>query len=163
MGACSLSPGPSPRSCLGVLLAAGEGTRMRSAKPKPLHEIAGRSMLAHALAALVEAGCGRIAVVVGPGPGGEALAEAAKRIFPDAEIFVQAERRGTAHAVLAARAALERGTDDVLMHYADTSLVRPETLRNLREGLAEAADWSRWASRRPIRPATAASSSATAC
>jgi bifunctional UDP-N-acetylglucosamine pyrophosphorylase/glucosamine-1-phosphate N-acetyltransferase len=118
-----------------VLLAAGEGTRMRSARPKPLHEIAGRSMLAHALAALAEAGCGRIAVVVGPGPGGEALTEAAKRIFPDAEIFVQAERRGTAHAVLAARAALERGTDDVLMHYADTSLVRPETLRNLREGL----------------------------
>jgi bifunctional UDP-N-acetylglucosamine pyrophosphorylase/glucosamine-1-phosphate N-acetyltransferase len=122
-----------------VLLAAGEGTRMRSAKPKPLHEIAGRSMLAHALTALVEAGCGRIAVVVGPGLGGEALAEAAKRIFPDAEIFVQTERRGTAHAVLAARAALERGTDDVLMHYADTSLVRPETLRNLREGLSEAA------------------------
>jgi bifunctional UDP-N-acetylglucosamine pyrophosphorylase/glucosamine-1-phosphate N-acetyltransferase len=92
-------------------------------------------MLAHALAALLEAGCGCIAVVVGPGPGGEAMAEAAKRIFPDVEIFVQAERRGTAHAVLAARAALERGTDDVLMHYADTSLVRPETLRNLREGL----------------------------
>jgi bifunctional UDP-N-acetylglucosamine pyrophosphorylase / glucosamine-1-phosphate N-acetyltransferase len=122
-----------------VLLAAGEGTRMRSATPKPLHEIAGRSMLAHALAALAEAGCGRIAVVVGPGAGGEALAEAAQRIFPDVEIFVQAERRGTAHAVLAARAALEGGVDDVLVNYADTSLVRPETLRSLREGLSEAA------------------------
>jgi len=130
-----LSPGQSERSCLGVLLAAGEGTRMRSATPKPLHEIAGRSMLAHALAALVEAGCGRIAVVVGPGSGGEALAEAAKRIFSNVEIFVQAERRGTAHAVLAARAALERGADDVLVHYADTPLVRSETLRMLREGL----------------------------
>ena len=92
-------------------------------------------MLAHALAALVEAGCGRIAVVVGPGSGGEALAEAAKRIFSNVEIFVQAERRGTAHAVLAARAALERGADDVLVHYADTPLVRSETLRMLREGM----------------------------
>ena len=96
-------------------------------------------MLAHALAALVEAGCGRIAVVVGPGSGGEALAEAAKRVFPNAEIFVQAERRGTAHAVLAARGALEQSADDVLVHYADTSLVRPETLRNLRDGLPGAA------------------------
>ena len=134
-----MSPGQSERTCLGVLLAAGEGTRMRSARPKPLHEIAGRSMLAHALAALVEAGCGRIAVVVGPGSGGEALAEAAKRVFPNAEIFVQAERRGTAHAVLAARGALEQSADDVLVHYADTSLVRPETLRNLRDGLPGAA------------------------
>ena len=72
------------RSGLGVLLAAGEGTRMKSAKPKPLHEVAGRSMLAHALAALVEAGCDRIAVVVGPGAGGEALAAAAQAEVPAA-------------------------------------------------------------------------------
>jgi len=123
------------RSGLGVLLAAGEGTRMKSAKPKPLHEVAGRSMLAHALAALVEAGCERIAVVVGPGAGGEALAAAARAAFSAAEIFVQAERRGTAHAVLAARAALARGADDVIVHYADTPLVSAATLRGLREGL----------------------------
>jgi bifunctional UDP-N-acetylglucosamine pyrophosphorylase/glucosamine-1-phosphate N-acetyltransferase len=117
------------------LLAAGEGTRMRSEKTKPLHEVAGRSMLAHALAALVEAGCDRIAVVVGPGKGGEALAEAARRLSPMVEIFVQAERRGTAHAVLAARAALERGADDVLVHYADTPLLTAATLTALRQGL----------------------------
>ncbi len=99
----------SDRSCLGVLLAAGEGTRMRSDRPKPLHEVAGRSMLAHSLAALVAAGCDRVAVVVGPGAGGEALAAAARHEFAAAQIFVQAERRGTAHAVLAARAALEQG------------------------------------------------------
>ncbi len=102
---------------------------MRSARPKPLHEVAGRSMLAHALAALVEAGCERIAVVVGPGDAGEALAAEARRLFPAAEIFVQSERRGTAHAVLAARAALAKGADDMLVHYADTPLVTAATLR----------------------------------
>jgi CTP:molybdopterin cytidylyltransferase MocA len=121
---------------LGVLLAAGEGTRMKSHLPKPLHEVAGRSMLAHALAALVEAGCARIAVVVGPGAGGEALAAAARAQFAHAEIFVQSERRGTAHAVLAARAALAQGADDVIVHYADTPLLTGATLQVLRSGLA---------------------------
>jgi bifunctional UDP-N-acetylglucosamine pyrophosphorylase/glucosamine-1-phosphate N-acetyltransferase len=125
----------SKRSGLGVLLAAGEGTRMRSALPKPLHEVAGRSMLAHALAALVEAGCDRVAVVVGPGASGEALAAEARRLFPAAQIFVQSERRGTAHAVLAARAALADGADEILVHYADTPLVTAATLRRLRQGL----------------------------
>jgi len=125
-------------SCLGVLLAAGEGKRMRSDRPKPLHEVAGRSMLAHALAALAAAGCDRIAVVVGPGAGGEALAVAARAEVPAAEIFVQTERRGTAHAVLAARPALEAQADDVIVHYADTPLVAAATLRNLREGLSAA-------------------------
>jgi bifunctional UDP-N-acetylglucosamine pyrophosphorylase/glucosamine-1-phosphate N-acetyltransferase len=120
---------------LGVLLAAGEGTRMKSTLPKPLHEVAGRPMLAHALAALIEAGCARIAVVVGPGAGGEALAAAARGLFAETEIFVQHERRGTAHAVLAARAALARGADDVIVHYADTPLLTGETLRALRAGL----------------------------
>jgi bifunctional UDP-N-acetylglucosamine pyrophosphorylase/glucosamine-1-phosphate N-acetyltransferase len=125
------------RPCLGVLLAAGEGTRMKSSLPKPLHEVAGRPMLGHALAALVEAGCTRIAVVVGPGAGGEALAKAALALFPAAGIFVQQERRGTAHAVLAARAALAESADDVIVHYADTPLLSAETLRRLRAGLGE--------------------------
>ncbi len=123
------------RPCLGVLLAAGEGTRMKSSLPKPLHEVAGRAMLAHALAALVEAGCGRIAVVVGPGAGGEALAKTALALFSAAEIFVQHERRGTAHAVLAARAALAKADDDVIVHYADTPLLTAATLARLRAGL----------------------------
>ncbi|HXT07358.1 MAG TPA: bifunctional UDP-N-acetylglucosamine diphosphorylase/glucosamine-1-phosphate N-acetyltransferase GlmU [Roseiarcus sp.] len=125
------------RPCLGVLLAAGEGTRMKSSLPKPLHEVAGRAMLAHGLAALAEAGCGRIAVVVGPGPGGEALAKAALALIPAAGIFVQSERRGTAHAVLAARAALAAAPDDVIVHYADTPLLSAATLRRLRAGLGD--------------------------
>jgi bifunctional UDP-N-acetylglucosamine pyrophosphorylase/glucosamine-1-phosphate N-acetyltransferase len=110
---------------------------MRSARAKPLHEIAGRSMLGHALRALTGAGAERIAVVAGPG--GEALAAEARRHAPGVEIHVQAERRGTAHAVLAAREAIARGWDDVLVTYADIPLIRPETLAALRAGLAEGA------------------------
>ena len=65
-----------PRSCLVIVLAAGEGTRMRSARPKVLHRIAGRSMLAHVLAAIGEFGASSTAIVVGPGQ--EAVAAEAK-------------------------------------------------------------------------------------
>ena len=56
----------SARTCLAIVLAAGEGTRMRSSRPKVLHTVAGRSLLAHVLAALRAAGGGESAVVVGP-------------------------------------------------------------------------------------------------
>jgi len=77
------------------------------------------------------------AVVVGPAAG--AVAAEAKRILPDAEIFVQADRRGTAHAVLAAKAAIARTPDDVLVIFGDTPLIRPRTLTRIREALAEGA------------------------
>jgi bifunctional UDP-N-acetylglucosamine pyrophosphorylase/glucosamine-1-phosphate N-acetyltransferase len=54
-------------------------------------------------------------------------------------MFVQAKRRGTAHAVLAAKAAIERGADDVLVIFADTPLIRPQTLKRMREALANGA------------------------
>src|SRR5262249_10940512 len=56
---------------------------------------------------------------------------------PQAEVFLQSERRGTAHAVLAARTALARGADDILVVFADTPLVGPRTLARLREPLAQ--------------------------
>lgn len=127
----------SDRSLLVVVLAAGEGTRMKSRLPKVLHKVAGRSMLHHVLAATRAAGATRTAVVVGPGR--DDVAAEATRIVPDAQVFVQTERLGTAHAVLAARAALAEGADDVLVLYADTPLVRPETLARLRAPLAEGA------------------------
>ncbi len=127
----------SDRSLLVVVLAAGEGTRMKSRLPKVLHKVAGRTMLHHVLAATRAAGATRTAVVVGPGR--EDVAAEATRIVPDAKVFVQTERLGTAHAVLAARAALAEGADDVLVLYADTPLVRPETLARLRAPLAEGA------------------------
>jgi bifunctional UDP-N-acetylglucosamine pyrophosphorylase/glucosamine-1-phosphate N-acetyltransferase len=126
-----------PRSSLAIVLAAGEGTRMRSAQPKVLHTIAGRSLLAHVLAAVTEAGVTATAVVVGPGQ--DDVAAAAKRLVPDAATFVQRERRGTAHAVLAAKSAIAQGVDDILIVYGDTPLVRPQTLSRLRAPLTKGA------------------------
>ena len=83
------------------------------------------------------AGADSLAVVVGPGR--DDVAAEARAAAPDARIFVQAERLGTAHAVLAARDALGRGYDDVLVLFADTPLVRPETFAHLREKLADGA------------------------
>ena len=125
----------SARRSLTIVLAAGEGVRMRSALPKVLHEIAGRSMLAHVLLAIRESGAGDIAVVVGPNRD-DVAAEAAKAV-PAAAIFIQRERFGTAHAVLAAREAIARGYDDILITYADAPLIQGATLAAMRRGLAE--------------------------
>src|SRR5215470_2253613 len=121
----------SARTCLTIVLAAGEGTRMRASRPKVLHAIGGFPLIAHVLAAVRETE-GAAAVVVGPGQDRVAAAATA---LPGAKIFVQAERRGTAHAVLAAREALLGGADDILVVFADTPLVRPQTLARLREPL----------------------------
>src|SRR5207247_952123 len=64
---------------------------------------------------------------------------AAKQLAPAAGIFLQRERRGTAHAVLAAREAIVCGYDDLLVVYADTPLIRAETLQRLRAPLADGA------------------------
>ena len=110
---------------------------MRASRPKVLHAIGGRTLLAHVLdtvLATVRENAGHVAIVIGPGQ--HKVADAVRVALPDAAIFVQAERRGTAHAVLAARAALIAGADDVLVVFADTPLVRPQTLARLREPLA---------------------------
>ncbi len=128
---------PIGRSCLAIVLAAGEGKRMQSALPKVLHGVAGRSMLGHVLASVSEAGADAIAVVVGPER--EDVATEAKRHAPSADVFVQRDRLGTAHAVLAARQALAQGYDDILIVFADTPLLRPETFARMREQLASGA------------------------
>jgi bifunctional UDP-N-acetylglucosamine pyrophosphorylase / glucosamine-1-phosphate N-acetyltransferase len=125
------------RTCLAIVLAAGEGTRMRSARPKVLQTIAGRSLIAHVLNAVQQSGSTATAVVVGPDS--DAVASEAKRVLPDTEIFVQEQRRGTAHAVLAAKRAIARGADDVIVIFGDTPLIRPRTLARMREPLAQGA------------------------
>jgi bifunctional UDP-N-acetylglucosamine pyrophosphorylase/glucosamine-1-phosphate N-acetyltransferase len=124
------------RTSLTIVLAAGEGTRMRASRPKVLHAIGGRTLLAHVLAAVSEVG-GSVAVVVGPH--GDEVAAAARQLIPQADVVVQQERRGTAHAVLMAKAAIKRGADDILVVFADTPLVRAETLQKLRAPLARGA------------------------
>src|SRR5947209_18195892 len=125
------------RTSLTIVLAAGEGTRMRSALPKVLHPVAGQSLLAHVLQAAPQGQGTSLAVVVGPD---HAAVEAeAKRLRPDASTFVQRERLGTAHAVLAAREAIARGADDLLVAFGDTPLISAETFQRLREPLKDGA------------------------
>ena len=125
------------RTCLAIILAAGEGTRMKSATPKVLHQVAGRSLLGHALAGVLAAGAERIAVVVGPGR--DDVAAEARAHAKEASVFVQRERLGTAHAVLAARAAIAEGYDDLLVVFADTPLIEPATFTAMRAELADGA------------------------
>ena len=125
------------RSALAIVLAAGEGTRMKSSQAKVLHHVAGRSMLAHVLVSVVEAGIENIAVVVGPGR--DDVRDEALRLAPKAEVFVQNERLGTGHAVLAARTAIAKNYDDVLVLFADTPLVTGASVGLLRAALAEGA------------------------
>ncbi|MEO6840994.1 MAG: bifunctional UDP-N-acetylglucosamine diphosphorylase/glucosamine-1-phosphate N-acetyltransferase GlmU [Bradyrhizobium sp.] len=125
------------RSSLTVVLAAGEGTRMRSSMPKVLHPVAGQSLLAHVLAAAPKGPVAALAVVVGPDHAG--VTQEAKRARPDAVTFIQRERLGTAHAVLAAREALVRGADDLLIVFGDTPLISAETFARLRAPLKSGA------------------------
>ncbi len=111
-----------------IILAAGMGTRMKSARPKVLHEIAGRPMLRHLIGAC-EAVFDRIVVVTGPAM--EAVAEAAS---PHASV-VQQERLGTAHAALQAAGLF--GDGEVAVLYGDNPLIGAATLLRLRERLAE--------------------------
>ena len=123
--------------CLAIVLAAGEGTRMRSSLPKVLHAVGARPLIAHVLSAAGEAGCDDIAVVIGPDH--EAVKSLVTQQVPQAQVFRQTERRGTAHAVLMARNAIERGAGQIVVMFADTPLVRPETLERLRGVLEDGA------------------------
>ena len=125
------------RSSLTVVLAAGEGMRMRSSLPKVLHPVANQSLLAHVLRAAPGGAGSRLAVVIGPDH--QAVAEEARKIRPDTETFVQSERLGTAHAVLAARQAIAYGADDLLVAFGDTPLISAETFERLRAPLKNGA------------------------
>lgn len=121
-----------------IVLAAGQGTRMRSDLPKVLHEVAGAPLLSHALAAGAALGPERIVVVAGHGADLVRLAVAAEA--PGAEVVIQAERRGTAHAVMQAQGALAGFEGDALVLYGDTPFIRPETLAAMAEARAGGAD-----------------------
>jgi len=125
------------RTSLTIVLAAGEGTRMRSSLPKVLHQVAHQPLLAHVLMAAPQGDGSSLAVVVGPDRAD--VAAEAKRVRADAATFVQYERLGTAHAVLAAKEAIAKGADDVLVAFGDTPLISAATFERLRAPLKDGA------------------------
>lgn len=111
-----------------ILLAAGKGTRMRSALPKVLHPLGGRPLVRHALDALADL-TGETPVVI-VGHGAEAVQAA---LGESARYALQAEQLGTGHAVMQAASLLEGQSDLVLVAQADMPLLRAETYRALIE------------------------------
>lgn len=132
---------------IAVVLAAGQGKRMRSALPKVLHEVAGRPMLARVLATARLSGCDRLLVIVGH------RAENVRAAFPDADLtwVEQREQRGTGHALL--QAAPHATLPALLLVLSgDVPLVRPATLDRLAK--AAAAGWGAMAAATLKEPGT---------
>ncbi|MGI8801129.1 MAG: bifunctional UDP-N-acetylglucosamine diphosphorylase/glucosamine-1-phosphate N-acetyltransferase GlmU [Solirubrobacteraceae bacterium] len=107
-----------------IILAAGQGTRMRSKVPKVLHDLCGQPLIAWSIAAAREAGAGRIVVVGGPD------GELDGRLGPDVALAVQAEPRGTGDAVRAAAAEIDRAAD-VIVLAGDVPLITGDLIREL--------------------------------
>ncbi len=123
---------PSSKNPLAaVVLAAGKGTRMKSAKAKVLHEVGGRPLAWYPVKHALEAGADPVAVVVGHQA--EAVEAALAAAMPGAPIrfAVQGEQLGTAHAVLAARRALRGARGPVAIVSGDTPLLRADTIRRV--------------------------------
>jgi bifunctional UDP-N-acetylglucosamine pyrophosphorylase/glucosamine-1-phosphate N-acetyltransferase len=110
-----------------IILAAGKGTRMRSAFPKVLHKVAGRSMIGHVVGAAEVLGADPIVVVIAPG-----MDDVAAAVKPH-PVAIQHEQYGTADAVKAARDALSGFGGDVLILYGDCPLIQAETLARMRQ------------------------------
>jgi bifunctional UDP-N-acetylglucosamine pyrophosphorylase/glucosamine-1-phosphate N-acetyltransferase len=126
------------RTCLAIILAAGDSTRMKSSMSKVLHPIAGRPMIAHVVEAISRTDISTAALVVGRNA--QEVAAASSIAGIKVESFLQKERLGTGHAVLAARDAIAVGYDDILVAYGDVPLITDGPLRAARKGLADGAD-----------------------
>lgn len=126
------------RSCLTIILAAGKGTRMKSDLPKVLHPVAGLPMVGHVVKRAQSAGTDSLAIVTGHGA--EQVQDQLAALNVDASYFIQKEQLGTGDAVNAAREAIDKQPDDVLVMFGDTPLVDEETLAQARGKLANGAD-----------------------
>lgn len=126
------------RTCLAIILAAGESTRMKSSMSKVLHPVAGRPMIAHVVESLVNASISSAALVLGRDA--DLVKAAASRDDIDLTSFIQTERLGTGHAVLAAKDAIAKGYDDILVVFGDTPLITAAPLMAARQGLADGND-----------------------
>src|SRR6476646_5679914 len=118
---------PDHRPAAVVVLAAGEGTRMKSTVPKVLHRIGGRSLLGHALAAAQSLDPQHLAVVVRHGR--DQVAEHVAQVAPGAVVADQDEVKGTGRATECGLAALPEGLEGtVLVTYGDVPLLAADTL-----------------------------------
>ena len=124
-------PVAAPRPVAAIVLAAGQGTRMKSALHKVLHPLAGRPMLLHLLAAVEALGAARTVVVVGAGRDQVEAAVAGRGV----SVVVQQPQLGTAHAVQQAETALAGFDGDVLVLYGDVPLVETATMRRMLDAL----------------------------
>jgi bifunctional UDP-N-acetylglucosamine pyrophosphorylase / glucosamine-1-phosphate N-acetyltransferase len=111
-----------------VLLAAGQGTRMKSDLPKVLHPLCGKPMLWHVLEALKSVATEKPVVIVGHG-----AQEVKEYVGDSAECLLQEPQLGTAHAAMQAESLLKGNTDYVIVTYADMPLLRGETFQQLLE------------------------------
>ncbi|MGO8999543.1 MAG: bifunctional UDP-N-acetylglucosamine diphosphorylase/glucosamine-1-phosphate N-acetyltransferase GlmU [Polyangiaceae bacterium] len=110
-----------------IILAAGQGTRMKSATPKVLHAIAGRPLVHNPVAAALEAGCGEVVVVVGHGRE-QVAAYLAKAFEGRVKTAVQEQQKGTGDAARAGMSAVSAGAERVLIYYGDVPLLAAEDL-----------------------------------
>jgi bifunctional UDP-N-acetylglucosamine pyrophosphorylase/glucosamine-1-phosphate N-acetyltransferase len=111
-----------------AILAAGKGTRMKSARPKVLHQLAGLSLIEHVLRTAEELRAARTVIVVGHGA---ADVRAALSDRPSLEFATQSPQLGTGHAVLQIEPALKGLSGTLLLLYADVPLLRAATLHRL--------------------------------
>lgn len=118
-----------------IVLAAGQGTRMNSDTPKVLHQVAAAPLLHHALATAHRLEPARIVTVTGHG--GEAVATSAAAYSEAVETVVQDPQLGTAHAVAQAAPLLADADGEAIVLYADTPLIRDETLRAMLDARAK--------------------------
>lgn len=126
------------RTCLAVVLAAGDSTRMKSSMSKVLHPVGGRPMIAHVMASIAASGVSDVALVLGRDA--EKVEKAASIEGLAVEGVLQTERLGTGHAVLMAKDAIARGYDEILVAYGDVPLITAAPLKAAREALAGGAD-----------------------
>ncbi|MCC6569872.1 MAG: bifunctional UDP-N-acetylglucosamine diphosphorylase/glucosamine-1-phosphate N-acetyltransferase GlmU [Anaerolineales bacterium] len=111
-----------------VLLAAGQGTRMKSSLPKVLHPLCGKPMVWHVLEALKSATTDKPVVVIGHGAD-----EVKKYLGDSADCVLQEPQLGTGHAAMQAESLLKNKTDFIIVTYADMPLLRGETFARLVE------------------------------
>ncbi|NDR55789.1 bifunctional UDP-N-acetylglucosamine diphosphorylase/glucosamine-1-phosphate N-acetyltransferase GlmU [Aliiruegeria sabulilitoris] len=112
-----------------VILAAGQGTRMKSDLPKVLHKVAGAPLLHHAMMSGASLEPERTVIVAGHGA--EEVQDSARELDPEATAVVQEDRLGTAHATDQAREALVGFEGNVIVLYGDTPFIKPETLERM--------------------------------